>query len=113
LARPWAFLRVVFGRHELKPSSRQKGGGMSPKIVAGIRTFVQVLVSGWIVALGAWLAAKFGIQIDVGAVTEAVVNFVLAVIVGVVTWFLNWLGEKFPVLNRIFSLGASRSGPTY
>lgn len=77
---------------------------MRDLLTAGVRTAVQAGVAA---AVG-WLA-KVGIDVDAQAF-EAVV-FALAS--GVVAILLNWLGSKFPVVNRITSLGLSTSSANY
>ena len=82
---------------------------MSANVIAAIRTAVQALVGGAVAAAAGWLGGKLGIEIDTAAITEVIV----LVIIGLVTWGLNALGERFPVINRIISLGASPATPSY
>lgn len=78
---------------------------MRDPLIAAIRTGMAVAVT----TFAAWLASRFGIEIDVAGLTEAL--FVIAV--GVVNFILNKLTEKFPWIGAFMSLGMSKSTPTY
>lgn len=79
---------------------------MRDLITAGIKTAVQLAVSAFV----AWLL-NFGI--DIGGQAEALSTALFAVATGVVAAILNWLGQKFPIINKIVSLGLSSSSATY
>lgn len=82
-------------------------------LTAVIRTIAQGLVTfilgvGWVADLVAALT-EFGIVIDPVVLEGGV--FIL--LLGGVTGFLNWLGKRFPVVNKILSLGRSPGTPAY
>ena len=83
---------------------QQKERLMRDYITAGIRTAVQGAVTAGVI----WLASK-GVHLDEMALQAAAVTVTL----GVVTFGLNWLEDKIPVLSKILSLGQSTNGPLY
>ena len=77
---------------------------MRDLVTAGVRTTVQVIVA----AVVAWLL-RLGIEVD----AQALEGVLFAVATGLVSFLLNWLGRKFPIVNKIISLGLSGGGPGY
>lgn len=76
-------------------------------IISGVKTAVQVGVA----ALIAWLAS-YGIDVA-GEAAVALEAGLFAVAAGVVAVLLNWAGERFPIVNRIISLGISNQTANY
>jgi hypothetical protein len=76
---------------------------MTGQFVAAVRTVVQAAIGGVI----AWAAGK-GIEIPAEAV-----EVVTLLLIGLVTFGLNKVGERWPVVNQIVSLGLSSHSPTY
>lgn len=76
-------------------------------IISGVKTAVQVVIA----ALIAWLASV-GIDISDQA-AQALETGVFAVATGVIALALNWAGQKWPIVNRIISLGISNQTATY
>lgn len=105
MPRALAWLRVVFGIHELKPI--QEEPFMRNLIISGVKTAVQVGVA----ALVAWLAS-LGVDVA-GEAAEALEAGLFAVSVGVVAVVLNWAGERWPIVNRLISLGISNQTANY
>lgn len=82
---------------------------MRDQLIASIRTTMQGLVTAGLAWLSAWLLSRFGIDVDLSGVVPAVV----AIAIGFVTFALNWLQKKVPLIGRILSLGLSSSTPSY
>lgn len=82
---------------------------MRDQIIAAVRTTMQGVVTVAAASVSAWLLTKFGIDVDL----TTVVPLVVVIALGVVTFVLNWLQERFPVIGKILSLGMSASGPSY
>ena len=77
---------------------------MRDLITSGVRTAVQVAVTGVV----AWFGS-FGIGIDSVALETAL----FAVATGLVTMGLNWLTTKVPAVGAVLSLGLTKTSPTY
>ena len=77
---------------------------MRDLITSGVKTAVQVAVA----ALGAW-AASLGIDFD----SVALEATLFSIATGAVAIALNALAAKWPILNRVLSLGLTTSGPNY
>lgn len=75
-------------------------------ITSGIKTGVQLGVASFV----GWL---FQFGIDIGAQTQALETALFAITTGVVAVVLNWLGQKFPIINKIASLGLSSNTASY
>lgn len=80
---------------------------MRSLIISGVKTAVQVAVA----ALIAWLAS-FGIDLT-GEAAQALEAGLFAVAAGVVAALLNWAGNRWPIVNRIISLGISNQTAAY
>lgn len=83
-------------------------------LTAMIRSFVQygvgsILAAAPVLAALQWVTEEVGIPVDSGAARLWLEGVVFALIVGA----LMKLGEKFPWINRIMSLGRSGSSPVY
>ena len=81
---------------------------------AMVRSFVQYAVGAILAAqpvvMGLnWLTEKVGFSVDTGAVRTWLEAAIFALIVGA----LVKLGQKFPFLNQLISLGRSASSPVY
>lgn len=76
---------------------------MSDAIIAAVRTAVQAGIT----FLAAWLLAR-GIVLD-----PTVEAALMTVAIGVVTFLLNKVQERWPWVAQILSLGMSKSTPTY
>lgn len=81
---------------------------------AMVRSFVQYAVGAMLAAqpvvMGLnWLTEKVGFSVDTGAVRAWLEAFIFALIVGA----LVKLGQRFPLLNQLMSLGRSASSPVY
>ena len=81
---------------------------MNP-IVAAVRSVVQAIVSLGVVALGNVLLSSLGVSIEVEAITQTVS---LAAFGGLV-WAFNALGAKYPVINKVLSLGMATGAAEY
>lgn len=79
---------------------------MKDLITSGTKTAVQLGVAAFV----AWLLQ---LGIDVGAQSQALETGAFAIATGVVGGLLNWLGRKFPIVNKIVSLGLSNSSASY
>ena len=79
---------------------------MRDLITSGIKTAVQLGVASFV----AWLL-QFGI--DIGSQAQALENVLFLIFAGVITVILNWAGKKFPVINKIISLGLSGNTVSY
>lgn len=83
-------------------------------LTAMIRSFVQyavgaILAAAPVIAVLNWLTVEVGIPINNNAVRVWIEGVVFALIVGL----LIKLGEKFPWINKVISLGRSGSSPVY
>lgn len=56
-----------------------------------------------------FLSEQLGIELD----TAWLVNTVSLFIFGIVVWLVNKFGKNFDWINRIISLGLSKTGPAY
>lgn len=83
-------------------------------LTAMVRSFVQYVV-GAIFAAGPivmgvnWLTEKVGVPVDVGVIRTWLEAVIFALVVG----GLMKLGQKFPFVNQLISLGRSSSSPVY
>lgn len=81
--------------------------------IAVIRTVVAGIIGKLLdSAIGMQIAtflADFGIPLPLDIIIETVSVFFL----GLVIFITNWLGPKFAIINKIMSLGLSRTGPAY
>jgi hypothetical protein len=80
---------------------------------AVVRTIVQgvigmVLSSAFGVRI-VELITSFGLAINVEVLTNAVTLF----LIGAIVWLVNTFGPKFAWINKLVSLGLSRTGPAY
>jgi len=80
--------------------------GIKQAVISAVKTGVQVGVA----ALVAYLLQ---LGIDIGESAQYLETGVFMALSAVVAFVFNKLGEKFPVLNQIFSLGLTKSPPTY
>lgn len=83
-------------------------------LTAMIRSFVQygvgaILAAAPVTAALRWVTDEVGIPVDSGAAAAWLEAVVFALVVGL----LIKLGEKFPIVNKIMSLGRSGSSPVY
>lgn len=76
-------------------------------ITSGVKTAVQVGVA----ALVAWLAS-LGVDVA-GEAAQALEAGLFAVATGIVAVLLNWAGNRWPIINRIISLGISGQTANY
>jgi hypothetical protein len=79
-----------------------------------VRTFVQwglakLLASAFGVAAVTFLTEQIGFEIN----REALTNGVTALLMAGVIWAVNHYGKRFAWINKIVSLGLSRTGPAY
>ena len=77
---------------------------MRDLITSGVKTSIQVAVA----ALAAW-AASLGFDIHSVALEAGL----FSISTGVVAVVLNAVGQKFPIVNTILSLGLASNSPTY
>lgn len=81
--------------------------------IAVIRTMVQSLLAlGLATAVGTQIVdglQSIGIPFNETVIVETVAVFLLGLVVLVV----NWLGPKFAWINKVMSLGLSRTSPAY
>lgn len=77
---------------------------MRDAIVAAVRTALQSAVAAGL----AWLGGAVGVDVP-----EEYVTLTVLLLLGVVVLVLNWLGERFPLVNSVLSLGMSSSTPSY
>ena len=82
---------------------------MPNSIVAAIRSVIQAVVAIGVVAVGNFLLAELGVQIEVEAITEAL----SVAAFGLLVWAFNALGAQFPVINTVLSLGFGAGAATY
>lgn len=80
---------------------------MRDLITSGVKTAVQIGVAAAI----SWLAS-IGIEVA-GDAAVALQTAVFAVATGAVAAILNALGKRFPIVNKIVSLGLSETSATY
>ena len=80
---------------------------MRDLITSGVKTAVQAAVSFGVT----WLI-NFGVVIDPDAAATIQTGAFLLVM-AIVTGALNALGKKFPIVNKIVSLGLSESTASY
>lgn len=80
---------------------------------AVVRTIVQGVIGMFLASgPGQWIiewVTSFGLAINV----ETITNFVTLFIIGIVVWLVNTFGPKFAIINKIVSLGLSRTSPAY
>lgn len=90
---------------------------MQPKTnmawTAVVRTIVQGVIGMFLasnvgVAIVNWVE-NLGLTINVETITNAVTLF----LIGLVVFIVNTFGPKFAWINKIVSLGLSRTGPAY
>lgn len=105
MTRRLRFLRVVFGRHEIRPEGADVEG-IKQALISAIKTGVQVGVA----ALAAYLLQ---LGIDIGEASQYLETGLFMGMSAVVAFVFNKLGEKFPWLNQVFSLGLTKAPPTY
>lgn len=81
--------------------------------IAVIRTVVAGIIGKLLdTAVGMQISegiASIGIPLPLDIITETVSVFFL----GLVIFIANWLGPRFAWINKIMSLGLSRTGPAY
>jgi hypothetical protein len=80
---------------------------------AVVRTIVQGVIGMFLasnvgVAIVNWVE-NLGLTINVETITNAVTLF----LIGLVVFIVNTFGPKFAWINKIVSLGLSRTGPAY
>lgn len=83
-------------------------------LTAMVRSFVQyavgaILAAAPVMAALNWVTEEVGIPVDASAIRVWVEGVVFALVVGL----LIKLGEKFPWINKVVSLGRSGSSPVY
>jgi hypothetical protein len=83
-------------------------------LTAMVRSFVQyavgaILAAAPVMAALNWVTEEVGIPVDTAAIRVWVEGLVFALVVGL----LIKLGEKFPWINNVISLGRSASSPVY
>lgn len=79
-----------------------------------IRSFVQYVVSALlslapVIAAVNWLVNEAKVPVDKMVLAAGLEALLFALVVGA----LNKWGEKWPMINKILSLGTSASGPAY
>lgn len=87
---------------------------MPAAVTAVIRSLVQAIVSAalssaWGITAATWLNDTLGLTFTEEQVTGAAFGVVFA---GVV-WLTNYLGKRWPWVNRVISLGSSGSPAIY
>jgi hypothetical protein len=80
---------------------------------AVVRTIVQGVIGMFLasnvgVAIVSWVE-NLGLTINVETITNAITLF----LIGLVVFIVNTFGPKFAWINKIVSLGLSRTGPAY
>lgn len=83
-------------------------------LTAMLRSFSQyavgaILAAAPVMAALNWITEEVGIPVDTGAAALWLEGVVFALVVGL----LIKLGEKFPWINQVMSLGRSGSSPVY
>ena len=79
-----------------------------------VRTLVQwgiakILASSFGVALVTFLVTEFGYTPDPAVIANAVTGVLMLVVV----YLVNTLGKKYAWINKLVSIGLSRTGPGY
>lgn len=80
--------------------------GIKQALISAVKTGVQV-------GVGALVAYLLNLGIDIGDAAHYLETGLFMALVAVVTFVFNKLGEKFPWLNQVFSLGLTKAPPTY
>lgn len=75
-------------------------------VISAVKTGVQVGVA----ALVAYLLS---LGIDIGEAAAYLETGIFMLLSALVAFVFNKLGQRFPALNRVFSLGLTNSPPTY
>jgi hypothetical protein len=104
MPRRWAFLRVIFLAHH---DPMKKENPMRNWIISGVKTAVQVGVAAFV----GWLTQR-GINVT-GEAAVALETGVFMVATGIVASLLNIAGERWPIVNRVVSLGISNQTAEY
>lgn len=82
-------------------------------LIAVVRTLVQRLIALALTSVVGVAILDFlqdaGVTLNEAVIVEAITLFVM----GLVVWVVNTLGPKFSWINKIISLGLSRTGPAY
>ena len=86
-------------------------------LTAVVRTFVQwglakIMASAFGVGVVTFLAEELGFTITEDQ-RAWIVNGTTALLMGGVVFLVNKFGKRFAIINKIVSLGLSRTGPAY
>lgn len=95
-----------FGRYDSRMKSTTTWTAVVRTIVQGV---IGMLLSS---AFGQNIVNAiegFGLTLNVEVLTNAVTIF----LIGVIVWLVNTFGPKFAWINKVVSLGLSRTGPAY
>lgn len=85
-------------------------------LTAAIRSVLIGLLAALVGTAAAWLSATLGVEIgpeDQLKLVLFVVTFVMTFGSGVVAYVVNKLGNKYPIVNQIMSLGRAKTGAMF